>query len=108
MGSLTAALAIIPSLPRPVLDRLTQRMIERLDALDDADGYEPNNDEMDGNGSEDDFMLHAANWIGHPGCPISDPGEDEHDQELVDEREPEPWPGGGDIRHEGWRASASA
>ena len=34
MASLQAALAIIPSLPRPVLCRLTQRMIDRLHELD--------------------------------------------------------------------------
>jgi hypothetical protein len=34
MASLEAALATIPNLPRPLLCRLTDRMIERLDELD--------------------------------------------------------------------------
>ncbi|MEH3106503.1 MAG: hypothetical protein PGN09_04220 [Sphingomonas fennica] len=34
MASLAAALAVIPTLPRPLLERLTARMIDRLDLLD--------------------------------------------------------------------------
>jgi hypothetical protein len=61
-------LSTIPSLPRPLLDRLVARMIEHLDDLDgDADHEEPD--------LEDSFVL---SWytraLDGPGCPISDPG----------------------------------
>ena len=77
MASLQAALAIIPSLPRPLLDRLTQRMIDRLDQIDEADGHEPNGDELDGTGGEDDFCRQHSWGFDGPGCPLSDPGEDD-------------------------------
>ncbi len=42
---LDAALAILPSLPRPVLSRLVTRMIERLDEIDgDPEGEEDDED----------------------------------------------------------------
>lgn len=107
MTSLRAALAIIPSLPRPVLDRLTQRCIDRLDEMDGDLDLGPNGDELDGTGGEDDFVSYML-VDNSPGCPLSDPGEDNHDQEYIDEREPEPWPGGGDVPHHSWRVSASA
>lgn len=82
---LDAALAILPSLPRPVLSRLVTRMIERLDEIDgDAD--------CDEDDAEDAFgfsqlalglMVDAG-----AGCLISDRAEeDDH--------------GGGDVGDEG-------
>ncbi|MEO6247023.1 MAG: hypothetical protein ABIO85_00365 [Sphingomicrobium sp.] len=65
-ASINAALAMLPSLPRPVLSRLVSRMIERLDQIDgDADGEE--------NDTEDAFVLswYASGYTG-PGCPVSD------------------------------------
>lgn len=39
-ASLDLLLASVPSLPRPILARLTARMIERLDELDDEAVFE--------------------------------------------------------------------
>lgn len=46
---------------------------------EDDDPAEANGDELDGSRSEDDFGLLTADWKGEPGCPIADPGGDEHD-----------------------------
>ncbi len=74
-------LSAIPSLPRPALERLTARMIEALDTMDGDTDVEANGDELDGSLGEDDFHGHGTTpWTG-PGCPVSDPGEDEgHDE----------------------------
>jgi hypothetical protein len=56
-----------------------QRVDLLLARLDRADA--PFED-LEVTGAEDDFMHHA--WDG-PGCPIADPGEDEHDREQVNE-----------------------
>ena len=74
-------LASIPSLPRAELSRLTERLIDRMDELDGDPDIEVNGDELDGTGGEDDFIDHSANWLGYAGCPVSDPGEDDHFQE---------------------------
>lgn len=50
---LSAMLATIPSLPRPVLARLTARMIERLDEMDGAPDDEA---EVDRCNASDDAM----------------------------------------------------
>lgn len=63
VASLAVALAILPSLPRPMLCRLTARLIDRLDEID--------GDELDGINSEDDFWPHSP-YLHGPGCPISD------------------------------------
>lgn len=60
MASLTAALAVIPNLPRPLLARLTARMIDRLDALDGDADAEPSGDELDASIAEDDFLPDRA------------------------------------------------
>lgn len=54
-----------------------------MDADDGNPDVELNGDELDGNGGEDDFVSWGVGISGYggPGCPISDPGEDEHDQE---------------------------
>jgi len=81
LGSAAMLFAAIPSLPRAELTRLTERMIDRMDEMDGNTDVELNGDEADGSLGEDDFHDHSANWLGYPGCPISDPGEDEHDRE---------------------------
>lgn len=60
------------------------------DAEDD-DPREDNGDEDDGNLAEDEFAARFALYGSGPGCALTDPGEDTHDQEAVDEREPEDW-----------------
>lgn len=65
------ALSVIPSLPRPVLERLVQSIIDRLDDMDGDTDIEPNGDEEDGNRCEDDVMHHYGEGAG---CPIADPG----------------------------------
>jgi hypothetical protein len=58
-----------------------------LERLDEIDG-DP--DEENANDLEDD---HSLSWFASgpsgPGCVISDAPEDNHDQEAIDEREPE-------------------
>lgn len=50
-ASLEAALAIIPTLPRSMLARLTERMIDRMDEIDGDPDFEP---EEDVDGAHDD------------------------------------------------------
>lgn len=77
-----ALLATIPSLPRAVLARLTERMIDRMDEIDGDADVELNGDELDGSDrGEDEFWPHWLNHGFQPGCPISDPGEDTYDEE---------------------------
>ena len=73
--AISTLLASLPSLPRPILSRLTLRMIERLDELDGDPDVEANGDEEDGIPSEDEFMDHGG-YLGiwsSAGSPISDP-----------------------------------
>ncbi|GFZ89619.1 MULTISPECIES: hypothetical protein [Sphingobium] len=73
--TLAALLTVIPSLSRPELGRLVQRMIDRMDEMD-------GDPDLEQEGMEDDWVRHKANG---PGCPISDPGGCEHDgRELED------------------------
>lgn len=91
------ALALIPSLSRPRLERLVHTLIERMDEADGDPDIEANGDELDGINSEDDFWLFGSD--GTPGCIISDPdlgaddeGEpdgDEADGSCIDD-----WPRG--------------
>lgn len=69
---LSVLLSAIPSLPRAVLSRLTERMIDRLDAMDGDPDLEPNgDDERTGDEGEPDFRRTRCNK--GPGCPIADP-----------------------------------
>jgi hypothetical protein len=52
-ASLDVLLSSIPSFPRPVLSRLTARLIDRLDELDGDPDLEP--EPIEPNGDEDDF-----------------------------------------------------
>jgi hypothetical protein len=74
-ASFDAALAMLPSLPRPLLSRLVTRMIQRLDEIDG----DPDCDEDD---AEDAFgfsgLAQRIAAESGPGCPIADVGE-EHD-----------------------------
>lgn len=54
-----------------------QRAIDRMDDLDGDPDLGPDGDELDGSMAEDDFHPPNANWMGHAGCPVSDPGEDD-------------------------------
>ena len=78
---LDALLAALPSLPRPVLARLTTRLIDRLDEIDRDPDLEQTHDE-----GEPDFKRYRRQRRnqGGPGCQITDPGGCEHDG-----REPE-------------------
>ena len=49
---LDALLAAIPSLPRPILARLTSRMIERMDELDGDSDNEPEEDRCEAGDDE--------------------------------------------------------
>jgi hypothetical protein len=61
------ALALIPSLPRPHLERLVQSLIDRMDEADGDTDLEP--EETDHTGGEDDC---SQTFHDGPGCPISD------------------------------------
>lgn len=70
------ALSLIPSLPRPVLERLAQRIIDHLDDMDPDPDVEPNGDEGDYSGGEDDCDPVRCYGIDiGAGCPLADPGE---------------------------------
>jgi hypothetical protein len=56
---LSAALAIIPSLPRPLLSRLVARAIERLDEIDGDPDLEPD-DPGEDNGDAEQEQGRAA------------------------------------------------
>ncbi|MCR5872282.1 MULTISPECIES: hypothetical protein [unclassified Sphingomonas] len=74
-------LSAIPSLPRVALDRLVERAIEQMDEQDGDPDFEPDGDELDTGNAEDEHWTGRPRGMGGPGCPISDPGEDEHDKE---------------------------
>ncbi|MGH6697591.1 hypothetical protein [Sphingopyxis sp.] len=70
------ALSLIPSLPRPMLERLAQSIIDRLDDIDGDTDVEANGDEGDYSQSEDD--CDPARLLGMDagaGCPVADAGE---------------------------------
>ena len=70
------ALSLFPSLPRPVLERLAQQIIDHLDDADGDTDVEANGDEGDYAGSEDDCCPVLANGTDMgAGCPIADAGE---------------------------------
>ena len=77
------ALAIIPSLPRSYLERLVQRLVDHLDTEDCDTDLEA--EETDHSGGEDDFsqIFHDG-----PGCPISDPANDDDREEDRADWEP--------------------
>jgi hypothetical protein len=85
-ASLDAALAMLPSLPRPVLSRLVTRMIERLDQIDGDPEIEEDDEDCGRDDGEPDYRRphwRLRKWAG-PGCMISD-----SDYGSEDEGEPE-------------------
>lgn len=68
----------IPSLPRPLLARMVQRMIDRIDELDGDTDVEPNGDEQDGSYCAEDEHDMPCGMEMAAGCPASDPGEEDH------------------------------
>lgn len=80
---LRRALALIQSLPRPMLSRVVARAIERLDAMDGDPDLE------DATNAEDEGLTWLAgrySSMNGAGCPVSDPGggnvEDERQLDL--------------------------
>jgi len=107
MASLQAALAIIPSLPRPVLGRLTQRCIDRLDQMDgDADSEAGSWNER----SDQSRYPRARSLLNETDAELDDDDSGVDDQgEWTDDREPENWIGGRDnISHDHWRFHVTA
>ncbi len=71
---LDVLLSAIPSLPRPLLSRLTARLIERMDELDGDPDLEDDNEDCGQDEGEPDFRKrrrYRRNQSG-PGCLISD------------------------------------
>ncbi len=83
---LDTMLATIPSLPRAMLSRLVDQMIDRMDQIDGDTDVELNGDEADGSRGEDDFCDHS-DVLRYPGCPISDPDccVTDHPHDLAEE-----------------------
>ena len=86
---LSAILSALPSLPRPVLQRLTARMIERLDEIDgnadDEDGGEDSCSAFEDQGSG--FLTPAH---------LAIPNDPDGDAEMWEQ--PPEWPGKADQR----------
>lgn len=55
-------LSAIPSLPRPILSRLTARMIDRLDELDGDSDREPEFDDVDDDCEPDADREPDSTW----------------------------------------------
>src|SRR5438105_928584 len=68
---LNVALAIVPTLPRPILSRLVARAIERMDELDGDADLEPEVTEQDDEPEEDDIGEEDD----HGGGNVEDEGE---------------------------------
>ena len=83
--------AVLPGLPRPVLARLTARLIDRLDEIDgdpDASDTSWNERPSQAKWPRDRLMLVIED------AELDDPPEDNADRELTDEREIEDYEGG--------------
>jgi hypothetical protein len=70
---LEAALAMLPSLPRPVLSRLVTRMIEHIDTLDGDAELEDDNEDYGGEeaGEPENGITHPAYGIDQSRGPLS-------------------------------------
>jgi hypothetical protein len=80
---LSAVLASLPSYPRPIIERLVTRLIDKLDTEDGDQDVECNGDELDFNQAEDDFEEYSCSHVDMgAGCPVSDAGENGHDAEI--------------------------
>ena len=83
--SLDTLLTTLPSLPRPILARLTARLIDRLDDIDGDPDLE------DATNAEDEGLCPATLRYGPQGgcgCPVADAGEDNGDREEEQGRVP--------------------
>lgn len=58
-------------------------LLRRLDDIDGDPDLSPDGDELDGSLAEDDFSPKGTGISG-PGCPLSDPGEDDNPAEEDD------------------------
>lgn len=76
MHSTPAPAALLAGFSREQISSAIEVLIAVLDSADPDPDDEPNGDELDGNHGEDDFCLYNLP-IGYPGCPVSDPEEDE-------------------------------
>lgn len=72
-----AVTRILSQFDREKLGAAIEVMIALLDLTDVDSDTEANGDELDGSLAEDDFQDQNADWNGLPGCPLSDPGEDD-------------------------------
>lgn len=61
------------------LSAIAAAAIDELDKRDPDTDVETNGDELDGSCAEDDFGPQSDDWKGEPGCPLSDPGGDQHE-----------------------------
>lgn len=91
-SAMPAVAQILGRYDRPQLEAFVSVAIDLLDAMDGDLDLGPNGDELDGSGGEDDFWPHSSNWLGEPGCPLSDPDTavddyrcDDIDQDLEPE-----------------------
>ena len=67
----------LPRLSRHELEGVVELLIDRLDEIDPDPDLEPNGDELDGSSAEDDYQPGSEGVFCLPGCPISDPPEDD-------------------------------
>lgn len=77
-----ALLTIASALDAAEIGAAIDALIDRLDASERDPDEEADGDELDGNGSEDDFMFHGGSG---PGCPLTDPGGFDREDEDVEE-----------------------
>lgn len=87
MADLQQIVNVLASLDRATVQAAVETMHVLLDMLDDDPDLEPNGDERDNSGAEDEITSSSVNvmYVGAAGCPIGDPGEDEHDREVTNE-----------------------
>src|SRR5687768_11024041 len=78
--NLPAVGRILANFDRDQVEGFIEVAIWLLDTIDgDPEDQQANGDELDANGSEEDFMDHPPDFRGGAGCPLSDPGGCEHD-----------------------------
>ena len=64
-----AVMQVLRRFDRQSLASFITVAIELLDVVDGDSDTEPNGDKLDGNPSEDEFMIHSLATGGGPGCP---------------------------------------
>jgi hypothetical protein len=86
--SLDVVLAVIPALPAPLLARMVEHAIERLDQLDGDPDVEANGDELDGCPEEDPIFpapgVRGFDFLGAAGDP-DDAEDDDPDTSVEDD-----------------------